>query len=285
MSDERKKPEEEEEREDEARQPEGDPGERFRRLTGSLESPAEKEEWDGEWLEQESSKVEREPAEDRPTGEEPSPSYEPDRLVFDPDKRDHFPGITDTDIMAAAAPVETSLSSAPPAEEPAPPVEEQIPNKEETSERTPTPPPPLGTTPMRKPPKLDAQDMPLPQRVPLSDTGATRVTSIGTDSGPVKSAKSGRPPTPPKRGWRGMSCLYRLVITGAFMGVLVGCLAASYMLLTYYQIRATLPDIGDLQSNASQFETTRILDRRPAHLCKTGRYLPLPGSRHHRHRG
>ena len=114
MDDENKKFEEEEEREDEARQSEDDPGERFRRLTGSLESPTESEQWDGEWLEHESSKVDKGSAEDLPTGEGAAPGDDPDRLVFDPDKRENFPGITDTDIMAAAAPMETSLSSAPP---------------------------------------------------------------------------------------------------------------------------------------------------------------------------
>jgi hypothetical protein len=155
MSDEKKRYEEEEEN------GEDEPQERFRRLTGSLESPAEDDQWDGEWLELPSDDEGQLWAGDLPGGLE--------HPAFDPDRRDRFPGITDTDIMAADAPPETSLSSTPHAEEPAPAADEQAPKPQEPSGHTPPPPPPLGTTPLRKLPKLDAQDMPLPQRVPLSE--------------------------------------------------------------------------------------------------------------------
>ena len=43
--------------------------------------------------------------------------------------------------------------------------------------------------------------------------------------------------------------------------VLLGLGVVTFMLVQYYSIAATLPDIDDLAGKASQFETTRIFDR------------------------
>ena len=62
--------------------------------------------------------------------------------------------------------------------------------------------------------------------------------------------------------WRGnWGCFLRGLIAIVFAIVLIGLLAGSYFVYQYYSIASTLPDVGDLQNRASQFETTRILDR------------------------
>ena len=58
-------------------------------------------------------------------------------------------------------------------------------------------------------------------------------------------------PKPPKRKGRG--CLTAVLIC-------LGICAVS-LLLMYVYIRSQLPDVGDLRSKASQFETMRIMDR------------------------
>jgi penicillin-binding protein 1C len=62
--------------------------------------------------------------------------------------------------------------------------------------------------------------------------------------------------------WRkGLSCLVRLGIALVFL-ILVGFLGVlSFLVFKYYSIATSLPSVDDLRSKASQFETTRILDR------------------------
>jgi penicillin-binding protein 1C len=56
-------------------------------------------------------------------------------------------------------------------------------------------------------------------------------------------------------------CVLRIVIILAFLGVVLGIVGACFFLYKYYTIAASLPDVNELKSRASQFETTRILDR------------------------
>ncbi|MBL8092469.1 MAG: hypothetical protein JNJ43_19200, partial [Anaerolineales bacterium] len=61
------------------------------------------------------------------------------------------------------------------------------------------------------------------------------------------------------RGNKG--CLMRVAIISAFAFVLIGLCIASFFVYQYATIASTLPPVGDLRDRASQFETTRILDR------------------------
>ncbi len=81
-----------------------------------------------------------------------------------------------------------------------------------------------------------------------------------------------RPPPPPQRkkssseddgfDWRvAFGCLARALVIGLFGLVVVLVCAASFVLVQYYRIAKDLPDIENLRQRASQFETTRILDR------------------------
>ncbi len=66
----------------------------------------------------------------------------------------------------------------------------------------------------------------------------------------------------PRLNWRqGMGCLLRMFLIGLFILVLALLAGGSFLLYQYYTIAATLPSVADLRQRASQFETTRILDR------------------------
>jgi penicillin-binding protein 1C len=159
-------------------------------------------------------------------------------------------------------------------------------------EEEPEPPAPLKPdTPM---PALDKDNMPLPRRVDEIDVGATRVTPAAYNNLPkstpvrpvsstppsqpvgtrpaVNNAPSGStasrpatqhvPTTPPIPFWKGRGgCLLRAFIIMLFGLVGLALVGGSVALYQYYAIARTLPSVSDLRDRASQFETTRILDR------------------------
>jgi 1A family penicillin-binding protein len=121
-------------------------------------------------------------------------------------------------------------------------------------------------------PTLDADSMPLPQRVDEIDLDSTRVTPAAYEPTTGERAAAQRATLPPKSqvpsfnlrniNWRGnMGCFLRVFIALLFLSVVVALCTGSYLLYEYYSIARTLPEIGDLRQRASQFETTRILDR------------------------
>ncbi|MBC8505530.1 MAG: transglycosylase domain-containing protein, partial [Chloroflexi bacterium] len=139
-----------------------------------------------------------------------------------------------------------------------------------------TPPPPsLGTTPLNSPPALDTQGMPLPRRVDEIDMSATRVTPSAYEDEkpaqrPVTTPPIAPPPPPKKRVRRkfqadqlerGLGCVLRMSLLGAFIFVVLAVITASVGFYVYWQIANDLPDPSDLRDRVSQFETTRILDR------------------------
>jgi len=132
------------------------------------------------------------------------------------------------------------------------------------SEHTPTP-----ATSM---PALDQDNMPLPRRVDEIDTGATRVTPAAYSNVPSQprpavnrapSQPTGIRPTASRTPFfkRSGGCLLRAFIIVVFGMVGLGLLGGSIALYQYYAIARTLPSVSDLRERASQFETTRILDR------------------------
>ncbi len=179
------------------------------------------------------------------------------------------------------------------------------------------PPPPLEHTPTPDTPMpaLDKDNMPLPRRVDEIDVGATRVTpaaynvpSKPTSVRPAVSSQRSQPigtrqatgisssqpaasrpvtqrvPTSPRPAFWSTSggCLLRIFIIVLFGLVGLALLGGSIALYQYYAIARTLPSVSDLRERASQFETTRILDRNGNVLYeiidpKAGRrtYVPL----------
>ncbi len=142
------------------------------------------------------------------------------------------------------------------------------------------------TTPHVRRPAIDANGMPLPRRVDEIDVNATRVTPAAYERTPTPRPRPASAVTnEPRYGLTQSSvaqpgrdfprhrppalafstaggCLLRGVIIGAFFIVALALVMAAVGLFEYYSIAATLPSVGDLQQHASQFETTRILDRK-----------------------
>src|SRR5215213_7044297 len=132
-----------------------------------------------------------------------------------------------------------------------------------------------STPPLNIP--LDKDNMPLPRRVDELDMDGTRVSPVAYE--PPSRTRNVQtrlaPPTivppvqPPvvvrttsfdwRSGWGG--CLIRGFLVALFGVVVALIIGASGLLFSYYSIARTLPSVEDLQNRASQFETTRILDR------------------------
>ena len=119
--------------------------------------------------------------------------------------------------------------------------------------------------PLRRP-ALDKDNMPLPRRVDEVDMGGTRVTPAAyqAPSRPTRYSSTQRkspPQKPPFDTRRFLGCAAYGLIGLFFAGVVLALIAASIAVYGYYSIARTLPSVDDLRSRASQFETTRILDR------------------------
>ena len=122
---------------------------------------------------------------------------------------------------------------------------------------------------------LDENNMPLPRRVDEYDLEGTRVSPVAYESPsrprPAQGTQTrvARPVQPPiagtptatdwRSGWGG--CLIRGFLVALFGIVVLTIIGGSGLLFAYYSIARTLPSVEDLQNRASQFETTRILDR------------------------
>ena len=149
-------------------------------------------------------------------------------------------------------------------------------------EDTTLPPPPGGTS-----------GTPLPHRVDEIDTSATQVTPAAFTTPehprymPAKPYSQSTQPTPmprsPERSWnppskyqtagsepiatrpgkthKTLGCVIRLLIALLFISVFLLVAVGSVLVYQYFSIARALPSISDLQQHASQFETTRILDR------------------------
>ncbi|MGD8814146.1 MAG: transglycosylase domain-containing protein, partial [Anaerolineales bacterium] len=113
------------------------------------------------------------------------------------------------------------------------------------------------------PSPLKTSDTPLPERVPETDIDTTRITPAAY--APTQPSIP-TTPEPPKRRWERFmqgfgGCSLRIFIIGIFATIALLIGSASFGIYEYYALAATLPPVEDLQSKASQFETTRILDR------------------------
>lgn len=165
-------------------------------------------------------------------------------------------------LIDSEAETRTDLPAKPKEEEPNP----NATTKASPPRRTPTPPPHIA---------LDKDNLPLPRRVDELDLEGTRVSPVAYEppSRPrnvTPLAPPGQPPAQPpvlgqriafswRSGWSG--CLVRAFLVALFGIVLLLILGGSVFLYSYYSIARTLPSVEDLQTRASQFETTRILDR------------------------
>ncbi len=79
-----------------------------------------------------------------------------------------------------------------------------------------------------------------------------------TSRPPVQTPPPAKKPKNPKKFW---GCLARAVFSMLFVFIMILLCGSSIAFYQYYRIASQLPDIQDLRTRASQFETTRILDR------------------------
>ena len=125
-----------------------------------------------------------------------------------------------------------------------------------------------SATPAVHHPAIDENGMPLPRRVEEIDMGATRVTPSAFEYTP---RAINRRPTSRRRilpshrrpfNWsKAGGCLLRGLIVSLFIIIALGLILAAAGIYEYFSIASGLPSVSDLQQRASQFETTRILDR------------------------
>ncbi|MFN8387691.1 MAG: transglycosylase domain-containing protein [Anaerolineales bacterium] len=130
---------------------------------------------------------------------------------------------------------------------------------------------------------LDENNMPLPRRVNEVDMDGTRVSPVAYEraSRPrgVTETRRVPPPSQPRKAasfdwnsitsfdWKSINwkktggCLARATVLTLFGIVILAILVGSVGIYSYYSIARTLPSVDDLKNRASQFETTRILDR------------------------
>jgi penicillin-binding protein 1C len=125
------------------------------------------------------------------------------------------------------------------------------------------------------PPPAGLGSGPLPQRVDEMDIHATRVTpaAYAQPYSNRRASNTGRttviPPRIPPAGekpggfqWKSrMGCVLQLLIALLFVGIFALVVFGSFAVYKYFSIAATLPNVSELRARASQFETTRILDR------------------------
>jgi penicillin-binding protein 1C len=123
-------------------------------------------------------------------------------------------------------------------------------------------------TPVAHHPAIDENGMPLPRRVEEIDMAATRVSPSAFEHTPRVQAKRTAPARktirPNRRpiDWsQAGGCLLRGAIVLVFIVIALGLILAAVGIYEYYSIASGLPSVSDLQQRASQFETTRILDR------------------------
>ena len=158
------------------------------------------------------------------------------------------------------------------ADVPIEPKDEEKVDPNATTKATPaqrTPPPPRID--------LDENNMPLPRRVNELDMEGTRVSPVAYEhtrlprgmtetrrASPASQPRNTQPAPFDLKSidWRRMGgCLARITVFGLFIAVIAAIIGGSALIYSYYSIARTLPSVDDLKNRASQFETTRILDR------------------------
>jgi len=131
---------------------------------------------------------------------------------------------------------------------------------------------PRSSTPPEAHIPLDENNLPLPRRVNEVDMDGTQVSPVAYEQasrprGAMETRRLSppsqpRPTQPASFDWRRTGgCAARLAVLGLFIVVLLAILGGSALIYSYYSIARTLPEVDDLKNRASQFETTRILDR------------------------
>ena len=99
-----------------------------------------------------------------------------------------------------------------------------------------------------------------PNQVSTGPHRTAQTTGQRPGGAPPRQAAAASPSKPAPRK-RPLGCFLQGLIALLFAGIILLVIAGSFLIYQYYSIAATLPSVEDLQARASQFETTRILDR------------------------
>jgi penicillin-binding protein 1C len=155
---------------------------------------------------------------------------------------------------------------------------EHHPNKPSMMDDIPTQPPPTGVNLNGTHP-----DFALPQRVFEVDPNATQVSPVFYDAsleaekgtnglsfrrkldGPASEEKKDSKPngkkTKKKRAPLKVGCFIKVMLLLVFVVIFFSLIVGSIGIYQYFRIASSLPGVEELRAHASQFETTRILDR------------------------
>jgi penicillin-binding protein 1C len=135
-------------------------------------------------------------------------------------------------------------------------------------ERTPNPPPgysPPGPTyqPQRPTFVRQAGQPQYPQSYPQQPPGYQQGGYPPAGYPPAGYPPAAGVPNRPKASGlkRGLGCLLRSIVALLFVVVFIVVAAGSWVVFQYFSIASQLPPVAELRQRASQFETTRILDR------------------------
>src|SRR3990172_4491544 len=157
-----------------------------------------------------------------------------------------------------SAPAEAAHVEAPPEDTQVKPFVSDV---AEATEAAPWPRQPSAGDTHPTTPGEEGVDPSLPRRVPERDLGATRVGEAAYIPPPQATPPHGTPPAGPPRVMGCGGLLVRMAGLALFALLAIVIALITYGLYQYYAVAATLPSVEDLQTHASQFETTRILDR------------------------
>jgi len=157
-----------------------------------------------------------------------------------------------------SAPAEAAHVEAPPEDTQVKPFVSDV---AEATEAAPWPRQPSAGDTHPTTPGEEGVDPSLPRRVPERDLGATRVGEAAYIPPPQATPPHGTPPAGPPRVMGCGGLLVRMAVLALFAVLAIVIAIITYGLYQYYAVAATLPSVEDLQTHASQFETTRILDR------------------------
>ena len=130
---------------------------------------------------------------------------------------------------------------------------------------------PDETTPVVHHHVIDRTRAPLPSHVDEIDIEATQVApsafNYKTNQSASRPGTARRQKKPARQSpaWStAAGCLLRGAIVFMFALIALVLILAAAGIYQYYAIASDLPSVSDLQERASQFETTRILDRNGA---------------------
>jgi penicillin-binding protein 1C len=112
----------------------------------------------------------------------------------------------------------------------------------------PTPPPQRPAYPQSQPPSRPVYAQPQPQRAAYPPQQPPRMAQSNI-------------PSKPRNGRSSWGCFVRMLVILMFVVTVVVVLGSAFAIYQYFSIASTLPSVDDLRNRASQFETTRILDR------------------------